>query len=351
MAVRALVVDDSVFFRRRVSEMLASDSRITVVGSAANGVEAVEKAYELLPDVITMDIEMPLMDGITATRKILERQNVPVIMFSSLTIEGARAVWDALEAGAVDYLPKKFDEIDSSKEEVRKNLCEKVLCVTRSKRKPESAEPILVEQNLQAQASVAPKAGSPSGIIVIGASTGGPMALRQLLGKLPSEFSIPILIVQHMPATFTPFFSQRMNQLCSLEIREAQDRDLLRPGLALLAPGGKQMTVDPKGKDYMVRIEEAKSDQRYKPSIDITFDSVAKQVAGNKLAIVLTGMGNDGCAGSAKLKKVGATVWAQDEASSVVYGMPQAVAGMADRVLSLQQMSTLLLRTAQTQGE
>ena len=363
MAVRVLVVDDSRFFRRRVTEMLESDGRIKVIGSAENGNEAIQMAGRLKPDVITMDIEMPVMDGITSTKRILANQRVPILMFSSLTTEGAKATLDALDAGAVDFLPKRFEDISKDKDEAKKALCERVVSVSQQFRSvpapsiqrappPAAKAPVSAPPPRSSFTSPAAKPGTPSAGIVrgqykllaIGTSTGGPVALQQVLTKLPANFALPIVLVQHMPGTFTGAFAERLNGACAIKVAEAKDGDVLQAGTALLAPGGKQMTVERAAGKHVVRIHEAKPEHNYKPCVDITFNSIAECGIGKTLAVVLTGMGADGCIGAQALKKKGASVWAQNQATCVVYGMPAAIveAGIADQVLSLDDIGTNL---------
>lgn len=373
MAVKVLIVDDSGFFRRRLSEALGADSRIEVVGTASNGQEAVARACELRPDVITMDYEMPVLDGISAVRQIMQNCPTPVLMFSSLTHEGARVTLDALEAGAVDYLPKNFEDISRNPQKVRQLLCDKVLEISRSNRgrvprppRPLRSASTAVNTAVQAGRPAALRSADtprPQGVarpttvaaapaarvqrrayklVAIGTSTGGPVALQQVLTTLPASFPAPIVLVQHMPGTFTRAFAERLDKLCKIEVREAQDGDLLRPGLALLAPGGKQMLVDARGQ---VRILPGDERLNYKPSVDVTFGSAARTYQDKTLAVVLTGMGADGREGARLLKDAGSQVWAQDEASCVIYGMPMAVAraGLADRILSLSEVGPALV--------
>ena len=359
MAVKVLVVDDSGFFRRRVSEILSADPEIKVVGTATNGREAIDQALALKPDVITMDYEMPMMDGITAVRNIMQRCPTPVLMFSSLTHEGARVTLDALDAGAVDYLPKNFEDISRNPEKVKAMLCEKVHTIARSNRRFSTFSPPAApaaapvarpaapaasarpSASAQAPASPASTGGAPKRkayrLVAIGTSTGGPVALQRVLTQLPANFPAPIVLIQHMPAAFTKAFAERLDKLCRISVKEAEDGDVLRPGLALLAPGGKQMMVDARG---TVRILPGDERLNYKPCVDITFGSAAKSFNDKVLAVVLTGMGADGREGARLLKQGGAQVWAQDEASCVIYGMPMAVvkANLADAVYSLDDI-------------
>lgn len=347
MAVRVLVVDDSGFFRRRVVEMITSDSSLEVVGTASNGEEAIEQADKLKPDVITMDIEMPVMDGITATRRIMAKRPVPIIMFSSLTTEGARATLDAMDAGAVDFMPKRFEDISSDHAEVKRQLCERVRNLAY---RPVTARPAPVAQTKSPAVAAAMRPAAPAmhkagmRLVAIGTSTGGPVALQEVLTKLPANFPAPVLLIQHMPASFTPAFATRLNGLCAISVKEAQDGDVLQPAHAYLAPGGKQMQVEKRGNDTVIRISEADARQTYKPSVDVTFASIAKLFPRQTLAVVMTGMGADGREGARALKQGGARIWTQDEASCVVFGMPAAVkdAGLSDRELSLKDLGPSL---------
>ena len=363
MAVRVLVVDDSRFFRRRVTEMLEADPQIKVIDSAENGVEAVSKASRLKPDVITMDVEMPVMDGIAATRKIMASHPTAILMFSSLTTDGARATLDALDAGAVDFLPKRFEDISNDREEVKKLLCERVRAVggRRSPARPavvprpvfSSTRPDAPASRAAATASKAPPVRTSinsvlkkglTKLVAIGTSTGGPVALQNVLKQLPEDFPVPIVLIQHMPASFTHAFAQRLNSTCAINVREAQDGDFLEAGLALLAPGGQQMLIEKRAGRDIVRITDSEPGQNYKPCVDITFTSIAKLYPGKLLAVVLTGMGADGREGAKLIKEGGSPIWAQDEASCVVYGMPAAVvdAGIVDQILPLDDIGKAL---------
>ncbi len=385
MPVRVLVVDDSNFFRRRIVEVLNADPDLKVVGAASNGREAVEKCKELRPDVVTMDYEMPMMDGITAVRLIMAECPTPILMFSSLTFEGARVTLDALDAGAVDYLPKNIESLAKDMNEANRILRERVKGVVRGRSRvrlpfvaPQvqtapavqprvvaaarpaqsipvrttQAAPIAVAKPKIVEAVSAPAAvsslkGKRIQLLALGASTGGPVALQNVLTKLPAHFPIPILIVQHMPASFTKAFAERMNRLCAVQVKEAEDGDILRAGIALIAPGGFQMLIDGQGGTKTVRVIESDERLQYKPSVDVTFGSAAKAFGqAGVLAVVMTGMGSDGKEGAKLLKRTGSIVWAQNEKSCVVYGMPQAVvkANLADEIVELEQIGPRIAR-------
>ena len=379
MTVSVLVVDDSGFFRKRLTEILTSSGQIKVVGAATNGREGVELAEKLRPDVITMDYEMPVMDGISAVREIMRKHPIPVLMFSSLTYEGARVTLDALEAGAVDFLPKNFEEIARDNSQLQKILIERILDVARSRPGNRPAAPARPEPSAptsrapatpaRPRAEVTPRqrpgAHSPAAapepeaqrrptrrgpakhyaVVGIGTSTGGPVALQRVLTALPATFPAPIVLVQHMPASFTPAFAERLNKLCRIEVRQAADGDVLRPGLALLAPGGKQMMVENRGGQARIRILPGDERLNYKPRVDVTFGSLARSFPGKTLGVILTGMGSDGKEGCRMMKQSGSDIWSQDEKSSVIYGMPMAVAkaGLTDDVLSLDEIGPRLV--------
>ncbi|MFT3931511.1 MAG: chemotaxis response regulator protein-glutamate methylesterase [Spongiibacteraceae bacterium] len=376
MTVTVLIVDDSSFFRRRLTEMIDQCPGLRVVGTASNGREGVAKTLELKPDVITMDYEMPIMDGITAVREIMAKQPTPILMFSSLTYEGARVTFDSLEAGAVDYLPKNFDEISRNAAELKNKLAERINMVSKARSKRSSVSvaapaarpatpapaPVSTPAPLKQPVREAPVAAAPQksvepvrsastsagarsrkhySLVAIGTSTGGPVALQQVLTALPANFPSPIVLIQHMPGTFTSAFAERLNSLCKIDVKEAVDGDSLRPGLALLAPGGKQLMISKGGK---VKVLPGDERVNYKPCVDITFASAANVYRDQVLAIILTGMGADGCEGARMLKQNGSSVWAQDEASSVIYGMPMAVAkaNLTDEVLALNAIGPRL---------
>ncbi|VEE63512.1 Chemotaxis response regulator protein-glutamate methylesterase of group 1 operon [Shewanella putrefaciens] len=369
MAIKVLVVDDSSFFRRRVSEIVNQDPELEVIATAFNGAEAVKMAAELNPQVITMDIEMPVMDGITAVREIMAKCPTPILMFSSLTHDGAKATLDALDAGALDFLPKRFEDIATNKDEAILLLQQRVKALGRRRIfrptvRPtaptppprQSANAVLGGTATHAQPAPAPVRSSPatsirpSGkqykLLLIGTSTGGPVALQKILTQFPANYPHPILLIQHMPAAFTPAFANRLNGLCKIEVKEAANGDVLRPGCAYLAPGGMQMMVERAGVTGRVKVLAGSAEMNYKPCVDITFASASKAYGGDVLAVVLTGMGADGREGARMLKSAGATIWAQDEASCVVYGMPQAVAsaGIATQSISLDHMAESILK-------
>ncbi|TGG95955.1 chemotaxis response regulator protein-glutamate methylesterase [Natronospirillum operosum] len=344
MPISVLVVDDSAFFRQQIVSMLKGHPELRVAGTASHGKEAVEQALKLKPDVITMDYEMPIMDGISAVREIMARQPTPILMFSSLTTSGARVTLDALDAGAVDYLPK-FRESLSANERLKQQLIEKLIAVVKRGGKGQPLSGTTAERTAPVERAPArqPRLSPRPELIMVGTSTGGPVALQKFLTQLPAGFDIPLLLIQHMPAAFTGPFAERLNRQCRIRVVEAQNNMALEPGLALLAPGGQQMMLSSRE-----RVKVLAGDDRlnYKPSVDLSFGSAAKYYGNRVLAIVMTGMGADGREGARMLKKVGAPVWTQGSDSCVIDGMPAAIRkeGMSDADIPLDSMAQVLLK-------
>ncbi|MGL5335717.1 MAG: protein-glutamate methylesterase/protein-glutamine glutaminase [Enterovibrio sp.] len=372
MAFKVLIVDDSTFFRRRLKEIISRDPMLTVIGCAVNGEEAVTKTAQLMPDVITMDVEMPVMNGIDAVKAIMQATPTPILMFSSLTHAGAQATLDALDAGALDFLPKNFEDIASNRQAPLdllllrlKTLAQKTVTKPVSNqaiaKKTTRVEPFiwpspkLSTSETVKRAAPTPEAEKVQGrysasgklykVLLLGTSTGGPLALQTILSQLPVNFPLPILLMQHMPAAFTREFAQRLNKECKIFVKEAQNNDFLTPGIAYLAPGGMQMLIDKQHNDIRIKIVDSDQSIMYKPSLDITFRSVAAVYGDSTLAVVLTGMGTDGREGARFLKQRGGTIWAQDEKSCVVYGMPQAVASanLSSESLPLDRIAERIL--------
>ena len=339
--IKVLVVDDSLFFRNRLIEIIRFDPLMEVIGSASNGQEAIEKAIRLKPDVITMDIDMPIMDGITAVKHIMKVQPVPILMFSAQTHLGAKSTLLALDAGAVDFMTKKISgmtgDFNTVAQEIRLKIKEIAACKSFSVRESEldlkhNSKKLSLKKNYD--------------IVLIGTSTGGPVALQKILETLPKNFSVPIVVIQHMPESFTSTFAERLDSLCYLHVIEASHNWCPKPGEAILAPGGKQLSFLKTEKLPLIKIQNGDALARYKPSIDLSFSSAAECFNGKVLAIILTGMGSDGREGARALKAQGAKIWAQDEASCVVFGMPSSVisAGLADEILGLDMISSKMIK-------
>lgn len=338
VTVRVLIVDDSGFFRRRLSEIISADPKLTVVGTAQNGQQAIDQVKALKPDIVTMDIEMPVMDGISAVKRIMAKQPTAILMLSTASTAGAKATLDALEAGAVDYMPKRFEEISADATIAQRRLCQRLVQLANNFKKTVSpAAAPLAETKPASTPPKATKSKKPLKLVAIGTSTGGPIALQKVLSQLPANFPYPILLVQHMPASFTPSFAERLNTQCAITIKQAENGDTLKPATAYLAPGGQQMLVKGSARQAHIKLDPGKENETYKPCVDITFSSIAKICPAETLAIILTGMGSDGKEGCRQLKQLNATIWAQDEVSSTIYGMPMAIAkaNLADKIFSL----------------
>lgn len=347
MTVKVLIVDDSSFFRKRLAEIIATDPRLQVIATASNGEEAIREVQLHHPDVVTMDLEMPVMDGITAVRKIKTIRNTPVLMLSTWTTEGAKSTLDALEAGATDFLPKRFEDLSSDKVEAQRKLCQRIYQLSSGFHASHSGLSA-ANRIVKSQVSVSVKADKSSNttpeLVAIGTSTGGPVALQKVLTQLPANFPCPILLIQHMPATFTPSFAERLNTQCAIRVKQAENGEVLQAGTAYLAPGGQQMLLKGRQNHLYVSIETGDANETYKPCVDLTFDSIANICGAKTLAIILTGMGSDGRNGCENIKKKSGTIWAQDQQSSTIYGMPMAVAkaGLADKILDINDIGRQL---------
>ena len=443
MSVRVLIVDDSSFFRKRLTEIISADSSLEVIGEAKDGKEGVEKTISLRPDVVTMDVEMPVMDGITAVKEIMSKSPTPILMFSSLTFEGANSTFKALEAGAVDFMPKNFDDIAHKRDTALQELRAKIKAVAKSRVSRLGVRPVasvaaapvrtstlgqtataartagtlgttarsasslsgglsataarpsittpraplagasapatravamgataaergsteMAYEKIQSQLSgsnpgrpatamqftfgnhkckdtVFKKSGKRHDIIAIGSSTGGPIALQSVIPKLPL-LNVPIVIVQHMPGSFTTTFAQRLDNISNYKVVEAKDGDILEPNVCYIAPGGMQMIFERGMSKTKIRILKGDSRVVYHPCVDVSFASLASIYSGRVLAMILTGMGSDGCEGSRLLKRAGSVVWAQNEDPCVVYRHAKAIvnAGIADHVMALEKIA------------
>jgi two-component system, chemotaxis family, protein-glutamate methylesterase/glutaminase len=343
--VRILIVDDSAVIRKLLSDLLSSDPEIVVAGTAGNGSRALARIPELKPDLITLDIEMPGMDGLETLVEIRKLYpKLPVIMFSALTERGGTATLDALARGASDYVtkPSSSETAESAHERVREELLRKIksLCSVRQSRPgPGPTPPILVS-------AVSARPQARIDVVAIGTSTGGPNALTELIPEFPADFPVPIVIVQHMPALFTRLLSERLNTLSPLEVQEGKAGQKLQRGQVWVAPGDHHMTVARKGTEFVLGINHDPPENSCRPAVDVLFRSVAQTYGANVLAVVLTGMGADGTRGSAVIREAGGEVIVQDEASSVVWGMPGSVvaANLADRIYPLAGIGAEVVR-------
>lgn len=349
MAITVLIVDDSQFFCRRVASIINAANDIKVIGVANNGQEAIEKAKSLKPNVITLDVEMPVMDGITALKQIVKVCDAKVLMLSSLTYDNAKITLDALDAGATDFLLKSYESLSNDNDSLITLLRSKIREIGQSRRIVPSAG-ASDKPSPKPKAFPTYKAKSQSGsnkydLVAIGASTGGPVALQKVISPLPANFPCPITITQHMPGTFTGAFATRLNGLCQMAVCEAEDGMALKPGTVYVAPGGMQMYFEGAGSSSRIRIRNTDTRMQYAPSVDLSFAAASKVFGGKILSIVLTGMGADGTEGCKLIKAKGGKVWTQNEASSVVYGMPMSVkkAGLSEREFAIEQFASALM--------
>jgi two-component system chemotaxis response regulator CheB len=381
MTIRILVVDDSPFMRKSLQKMLEEAPDLRVVATARDGVDALEKIAEHKPDLVTLDIEMPRMDGLTCLKKIMADHPMPVLMVSSLTQEGAQATLDALSLGALDFIPKENSFASLSILQIQHDLQEKVRRLAGSPRfhkalpaapdhaHPPASTPTHPASGHPASGHPAPShpapghppvpvsakptthahatslgnslASSPTAeLLLIGSSTGGPKALQDILPALPASLPVPCLIVQHMPSTFTKPFAERLDGLCQVHVKEAEQGESLKAGTVYIAPGGIHMTYGVRGPKGHIELSPEPTSSLHRPSVDVLFLSVAELFRGQVLAGILTGMGSDGAKGMEQLKKKGAYTLAEAEESCVVYGMPRAAAerGCVDVVAPLQDI-------------
>jgi len=336
--VRVLVVDDSALMRKLIPQMLAGDNSIDVVGTAMDGNFCLKKIEELKPNVITLDLEMPGMNGIDTLKEIMRRQPLPVIVFSSHSTEGATVTMKALGLGAFDFVTKPKDTA-AHMAETAKELIAKIKAAAECKLRPR-----LLPGDLPRQQKVSVPAASPTRIVGIGVSTGGPQAMEYLLSQLPGDFPGTIVVVQHMPDGFTDMFARRLDELCPLRVKEAQSGDLLLPGRVLICPGSRHMKVKrlPLG-DVVVLSDEPRVNG-HRPSADVLLRSLAEEFKNLAVGVLMTGMGDDGAEGLGVVKKEGGMTIAQSEESCVVYGMPKAAIerGYAIRVVPLDVMGATL---------
>jgi two-component system chemotaxis response regulator CheB len=348
--IRVLIVDDSSFMRMAIRSVLSKDPDMEIVGTAANGAEGVAKAHDLKPDIITMDVEMPVMDGLAALKAIMAKSPTRVIMVSTLTREGAAATFDALDAGAVDYVSKSTAESGAEHNAFRQELLLKVkgaashIVTSHPPAKAASARPLPVEAQRPRRHEIRPE------FVAIGASTGGPIALQEVLSHIPAKFNRAIMVVIHMPKAFTGPFAERLNGKCPLPVKEAVDGDLLLPGQVLVAPGGQHVNLLRKGTGIVVQTVPTDSHPRfvYVPSIDLMMTSLVEASKGPLLGVILTGMGNDGLKGMQQIKERGGMTLVQDRSTSTIYGMPKACAdaGVADEILPLDRIGAEIGRIA-----
>ncbi len=342
--VKVLFVDDSSFMRRAISSMLNSDSNIHVIGEAVDGEDAIQKIKTLVPDIVTLDVEMPRMNGLEALKIIMKEMPLPVIMVSSMTEDGARETMKALEYGAVDYIPKNLSGNIVNIITIKNELIEKVKLLGSSKRK------IKRIFNNDMAITLPDYYFSPDkskiDIVVIGSSTGGPKALQDVVPKLPKNFPAGILIVQHMLPVFTAAFAEKMREVSQIEVREAKNGDKIKKGVALVAPGGFHLRVRRwQGDDAYIKLSK-EPPMLHMPSVDIVMESIARGFSGHVLGVIMTGMGRDGREGIKAIKGAGGKTIAQDEETSIIFGMPKAAidTGLIDKIVPLRKIADEILK-------
>ncbi len=353
--VKVLIVDDSALVRQTLTNILTTDPNIEIVGVASDPYVAVERIKECVPDVITLDIEMPRMDGLTFLKKLMSQHPIPVVVISTLTEKGTDSALLALEYGAVEVLAKPKVNTKALLEQSTIDLCDKVKAAAQAhvrRRTVQAVERHEVAPKLTADAVIGKSVGrsmveTTENVIAVGASTGGTEALRVFLQGFPSDCP-GIVIVQHMPEMFTSQFAKRLNEICNISVKEAQTGDKVLRGQALIAPGGKHMLLKRSGAIYHVEIVEGPLVNRHRPSVDVLFRSVARYAGKNVVAAILTGMGDDGAKGMLEMKEAGAYTIAQDEATCIVYGMPKEAVkvGGVLKVLPLEDISKHILTKA-----
>ena len=346
--IRVLIVDDSAFMRTALSRMVAADSDLSVAGTASTGAEAMQKVASLDPDVITLDVQMPGMDGLETLRGIMAKFPRPVIMVSSVTLKEAEITFNALEAGAFDYVPKQLSGTSLDILHIREDLIDKIKAAAESWR---SRVRFPVTKKPPRPADVHPQhpLRNATVVVALGVSTGGPNALQEILPFFPADLPVPILVVQHMPVGFTAPFAERLNHLCAVSIREASHGELVHPGVVYIAPAGYHLTVSrPTDLRTVIFLSNERREQQHVPSVDIMMQSVASAFRSRAMGVIMTGMGSDGAQGMNAIHREGGFTLGQDEPTCAVYGMPRVCAemGILDRVVPLYQIPAEILQAA-----
>jgi two-component system, chemotaxis family, protein-glutamate methylesterase/glutaminase len=346
--IKVLIVDDSTFMRKALTRMLNSDPLIKVIGEARDGEAAVNQVRELEPDVVTLDVQMPGMNGLEALKKIMALRPTPVLMVSSVTNEGGEITFKALEAGAVDFIDKSSCHTAMDILDIADSLVKKVKVIAGVDLKKITEAKVadfVAPLPAPSRVRVLPE-GNPSHLVAIGASTGGPMSLEKVLTGLPADYPGAILVVQHMPVGFTRSLAERFNTLCKMEVVEAKEDDVIQPGKIFIGPAGYHLKIKKAVSIFKVALSKTPRDTPHVPSVDVMMESVAEVWPGPMLGVVMTGMGADGAVGVKAMKAGGATIIAQNEETCVVYGMPKAAkeSGAVDRMVALNHITYEIYR-------
>jgi len=346
--IKVLVVDDSAFMRKSLSMLMESDPAIEVIATAVDGLDALNKVKNLRPDIVTLDIEMPKMDGLTALKHIMKQSPTPVIMVSSLTKEGADSTLKALELGAVDFIPKASSFVSVAIADIKEDLIRKIKAFAKEKKVLKGFGSSLtrtIKPSVQTSiTNVKPLPAGKYNALAMGISTGGPISLQKIVPVLSGNITVPVFIVQHMPPKFTASLAQRLNSMSKLEVKEAENNEVVKKGVVYIAKGGFHMKVKKVGVNIVIETSEMPKEHLHKPSVDVLFESVEKVYGKNILSVIMTGMGKDGLEGVKKIKAVGGHCIAQDENSCVVYGMPRVIVenGLADTVAPLEEIPLII---------
>lgn len=337
--LRVVIVDDSMFMRAAITKILATDGGFEVVGQASNGRDGVARVLELEPDVVTMDFNMPELNGAEAVSAIMAKRPTPIIMFSAHTLEGARETFEALAAGAVDFCAKPSGEVSADLSGIAGDLVRKLRAAAGAR--PRVTQPAVIKPSETSFRPTWPPGGPK--VIIIGISTGGPAALSRVIPAMPRLTRSPIIVVQHMPAQFTSALAERLDALSQLKVREARDGDIPRPGQVLIAPGDQHLEMAPGG---TLRLSQRPPVNGCRPSVDVTLESAARVLGPSAVAVIMTGMGRDGAEGIMAIKRAEGMTYAQDEDTSVIFGMPKAAidTGMIDVVVPLDELAVRLRR-------
>ncbi|SCY13467.1 protein-glutamate methylesterase/protein-glutamine glutaminase [Alkaliphilus peptidifermentans] len=344
--IKVLIVDDSAFMRKILTDIINSDPNLMVVGFARNGNEAIEKRKSLQPDIITMDVEMPIMNGIEALKFIMKNNPLPVVMLSSLTADGAEATMTALDLGAVDFIQKPSSVFHINAEEMKWELTDKIKAAAKAKILKKFTDEGIISESIIYKIGTRRKSSSKNRIITIGTSTGGPKALQAVIPLLPADIPASILIVQHMPPGFTRSLAERLDTISQITVKEAENGEKILPGVAYVAPGDQHLEIEKRVNECYIRLSNSDPVSGHRPSVDVMFNSVAELQQEKVLAVIMTGMGSDGAMGLKELKdRKNAPVIAQDEESCVVYGMPKSAVkiGVVDEIVPLNKIANAIL--------